>query len=343
MRAVVIEKPGARPFVQSLARPAVRGGEALVRARAFSICGSDLEIVDGARVEPFVSYPVVPGHEWSGTVVELGPGAEGRLQLDEQVVAEGIRGCHRCRACRAYAPALCVLGYSEIGFTEPGGGAEYVAVPVERLHRLPEAIPLSAAVLVEPAAVAVRALQAASFTAGESIAVIGAGALGLLILQVAAAMGANRTIAISRSSGTLERALRLGASAAIRSTEPGLRDSLKDVDVLVEAAGAAAAVELTLALAPVASRVVLAGVTGSSLPITVASDLFVFNGLSVFGVAGASPESWSKAISMLASTDVDLEPLITDRYPVSEADDAFERARVADPAVIRVVLEHDWS
>jgi L-iditol 2-dehydrogenase len=315
-------------------------GEVLVRSHAFSICGSDVELVTGVGGHPFVRYPVIPGHEWSGTVAEV-RSVDAGLSVGDEVIVVGIAGCGHCRSCLAATPALCREGYQELGFTRPGGAAEWVSVAAAQVHRLPPEVPLSAAPIVEPAAVAMRALQAAAFKAGERIAVIGTGALGLLVIELARAMGAAGTVAIARSDAKLQRALGFGADEAISTALLSDHKSLGDVDVIVEAAGTSEAVELALAIASPASRVVLTGVAGSEATINVASDLVVLKALRVIGVAGASVESWRAVLELVGPARIDLDRYVTDRFPLSAAAAAFERAASGGAEVIRVVVEHD--
>ena len=106
MRAVVIEAPRQEPEVRVVPRPEVLPGEVLVRSYAFSICGSDVELVTGVRGHPFVRYPVIPGHEWSGTVAEV-RSTDAGLSVGDEVIVVGIAGCGHCRSCLAATPGLC--------------------------------------------------------------------------------------------------------------------------------------------------------------------------------------------------------------------------------------------
>ena len=341
MAAVVISAPETGPEVHRLERPTAGAGEVLVRSHGFALCGSDLEILSGARTEPFVRYPVVPGHEWSGTVEALGEGVT-EIAPGDRVVVEGIAGCRACRSCLAGTPALCVRGYSEIGFTIPGGGAEFVAVPVSRVHKVPSTLTSSAAMMIEPAAVASRALRAVGLRPGDRVAVLGAGALGLLSVAIARAMGAGHVTAMGRSPERLERARAFGAHALIAAplgtTEPaaGL-----DVDVVIEAGGTASAVERAFAIASPAARVALTGVAGTGRTLTLASDLFVLKGLTVYGIAGADHAAWRFAIDLVSEARIPLESLITDRFPLDQSAAAYARAASGDPSVGRVLIEHE--
>lgn len=135
-RAVVIDSPGHLRVQPTEPRPP-GPGEALVRVAWSGICGSDREVFTGRRPAEFVRYPVVPGHEWSGTVVEVGADVAGDL-AGRHVVGEGFRNCQVCEACRRGQNNLCSGGYDETGFTRPGAWADHLTLPARLLHVLPE-------------------------------------------------------------------------------------------------------------------------------------------------------------------------------------------------------------
>src|SRR6266540_3400289 len=158
-------------------------GEALVAVEAAGLCGSDLELLDGRRRPPFVRYPVVPGHEWSGRVAAVGPGVS-TVAVGHLVVAEGIRGCGRCGRCRNGQSNLCTTEYAETGFTHPGAFAEFVCLPEGLLHRLPDLADPELAALIEPSACVCSGLGGVDMRPGLAVAVVGAGPLGLLATSI---------------------------------------------------------------------------------------------------------------------------------------------------------------
>ncbi|MFE4661217.1 zinc-binding dehydrogenase, partial [Streptomyces hydrogenans] len=184
-RAVLVERPGAHRLV-TRPRPEPGPGEVLVRVAAAGICLSDREVYEGRRAPGYVRYPVVPGHEWSGTVEAVGPGVDPGL-AGRPCVAEGFRSCGTCERCRYGETSLCTAGYAETGFTEPGAFADRLLVPARLLHLLPYGSDLRAAALLEPAAVVAAAVRAGGPRPGERIAVVGAGTLGLLATRWLAA------------------------------------------------------------------------------------------------------------------------------------------------------------
>ena len=178
MKAIVIDAPEQIRLIE-VAIPIPRPDEVLVRSRAVGICGSDVELYKGSRPQGFYRYPLIPGHEWSGEVVELGERVRG-LSAGERVVVEGFLSCGTCRNCRSGLNNLCQAGYDEIGFTRPGGLAEYVAVPARQVHILPPDASFQEAALLEPAAVVAQGFLQVKPRAAETIVVIGDGTIGLL-------------------------------------------------------------------------------------------------------------------------------------------------------------------
>src|SRR5207342_1328886 len=183
MKAVVIERPHEVAFVE-VETPSPGPGDVLVRSHVAGVCRTDLEMLHGGLTDPrWVSFPLVPGHEWSGTVAELGEGVDD-LTVGDRVVCEGMIPCNRCRRCKEGETQLC-LNYDQIGFTRGGGYGEYVCVPRHVVHRLPDAVSFAAGVLVEPAACVLRGLERGRPQPGENVGVIGIGTLGSLAVTLA--------------------------------------------------------------------------------------------------------------------------------------------------------------
>jgi threonine dehydrogenase-like Zn-dependent dehydrogenase len=209
-RAVLVDEPGKVRVVEMSPRPP-GPGEALVRVAWAGICGSDLETVAGTRPAQYVRYPITPGHEWSGTVTAAGSGVRSDL-VGKKVVGEGFRACLMCAACRGGDTNLCMSGYSETGFTEPGAWADYLTLPARLLHVLPDTADLRSAALLEPAACVAAACLKLAVQPGERVAVVGAGTLGLLATQLLAAVHPGELTVIDRHTHRESLARRCGAT-----------------------------------------------------------------------------------------------------------------------------------
>ncbi|UGQ10855.1 alcohol dehydrogenase catalytic domain-containing protein [Yinghuangia sp. ASG 101] len=329
-QALVIDRPGESRMTAYTAS-APKPGDVLVRVHAVGICGSDREVFHGTRPEGYVRYPVVPGHEWSGTVEAVGEGVSDAL-TGRRVVAEGFRNCQVCDRCRAGETSLCTAGYEETGFTLPGAMADTVTVPARLLHVLPDDADPTAAALLEPAACAAAAALRADVRPGERVAVVGTGTLGLLSLQLLAASSPAELLAVGRHAAHADRARRCGATAF---TEPGSAPG--EFDVVVEAAGSPGSARAAAGMLRRGGRLVLTGIAGSGAAGLDPTDLVVRR-LDVRTVFGATPAAWAHAVRAFAAGLLDPSHLVTHRFPVTEFARAIELVGADDPEVGKVLL-----
>ncbi|MFB4316067.1 zinc-binding dehydrogenase [Actinomadura sp. 21ATH] len=331
-RRVVVERPGRFRVVQG-EPPEPGPGEALVRVAAAGLCGSDRELYDGARPAGFAGYPVTPGHEWSGTVEAVGPGADPDL-VGVKVVGEGYRGCGRCPYCRDGAPNLCSGGYDETGFTRPGAFADHLLVPARLLHVLPDGADLRAAALLEPAAVMAAATRLAALRPGETAAVVGAGTLGMLALQYLAAASPSRLVAIDPRTERAGPALAAGATAV----HPPGEAAEGAFDVVVETAGVTGTAHAAVALARRGGRVVLTGIPADPAD-AVPTTLLVTRALSLHTVFGAGPADWAYAVRAFGAGVLRPAALITHELPLDDYERALKLS--ASPDAGKVLLRPD--
>ncbi|MGX1882954.1 zinc-dependent alcohol dehydrogenase [Streptomyces sp. NPDC055287] len=332
-RSIVIERPGAHRLVTG-PPPGPGPGEVLVRVAAAGICMSDREVYDGHRDAAYVRYPVVPGHEWSGTVEGVGEGVGAEL-VGRRTVAEGFRACDTCERCRCGDTSLCSAGYDETGFTRPGAFADHVVVPARLLHPLAEDADLRAAALLEPAAVVAAAVRAGRAEAGERVAVVGAGTLGLLAVQLLAAGSPRELAVVDPREERGVRALEFGASDALAPEEAvGLAGRY---DLVIETAGAPSTAASSCLLARRGGRVVIAGMfapgaTGID-PVHLS-----LSQLSVRSVFGAPSSAWSFAVRAFRAGLIDPGPLITHEFPLEGFGDAVTLVGGGDPKTGKVLL-----
>jgi threonine dehydrogenase-like Zn-dependent dehydrogenase len=314
-RAVRIEAPGRLRVVAAEPQPPGPGA-ALVRIAWAGVCGSDREVFAGHRAPGYVRYPVVPGHEWSGVVEAVGPGVEPGL-VGRKVVGEGFRPCRRCAACRRGETNLCAADYRETGFTEPGAWADHLTLPAELLHPLAQDADLRAAAALEPAAcVAAAALKAATVP-GERVAVVGAGTLGLLAVQLLAATGPAELVVVHPQPARTELALRCGATRLV-SPAQAAAGAVGGFDAVIEAAGAPGTARLATTLARRGGRVVLIGLPAADPDPPSPAEL-VLGQLTVYTVFGASSGAWSHAVRAFAAGVLRPRLLITHELPLEDA------------------------
>ncbi|WP_007024293.1 alcohol dehydrogenase catalytic domain-containing protein, partial [Saccharomonospora iraqiensis] len=200
MRAVVVDEPGT-VRVAEVPDPVPGPGEVVVRVGACGICGTDLHIADGHF--PPTPYPIVPGHEFAGEVVALGPDVGAGRAVGERVAVDPSRFCGACGPCRAGRGNLCA-GWGATGDTVDGAFAEYVAVPAATCHRMPEGMTDRQGALVEPVSCAVHGLRRIGVEVGERFLVVGAGTMGLILSRLLRASGARVTV-VDRDPARLPR------------------------------------------------------------------------------------------------------------------------------------------
>ena len=347
MKAVLITGPGEAHLAE-MDIPVIRPEDVLIRSHAVGICGSDVELYRGIRPVGFYRYPIVPGHEWAGEIVEVGERVR-HLAPGDKVVSEGFLFCGTCRNCRTGLTNLCEAGYDEVGFTRTGGLAEYVAVPARQVHTLPHTCSLEEAALLEPTAVVAHAFLRAQPHAGDTVVVVGDGNIGLLAVQVARLFSpANIVLAGSRDE-RLEMARQLGATHTInaRQNDPEpLIHSLtggQGADLVFEGGTRPEGVETALRLARRGGTVVLEGIAGSGVHLSLESDVFVLKHLTTLGIFGANSAAWTYAVQLFSSSLLNLASLITHRFALTDYKVALDTIIGRQSKTLKVLLVHDWD
>lgn len=308
-------------------------GDVRVRVVTAGLCGTDYRIWTGDRP---VTYPRVMGHEFVGRVTAVG-GRSTRVTVGDRVVVEPNYSCGVCPLCREGNRNLC-LSRVAIGIDVDGGFAEEVCVPDRCCWPIPPEVSDADAMLTEPLAVVVRAVKRGQPRAGESAAVVGAGNLGLLALQVLRAMDA-RVLVIARTPARLPLATQLGADAVHATSEGPLPDAARafsgreGVDLVVETAGTPEAVAHALELVRPGGRVVLTGLPHDPTPVAFFSVVrreVTLTGSMIY------QDEFPEALAFVATGRVMTAPLVTHRFPLADIDAAFAAHR--DPRSIKVAL-----
>ena len=335
MRAIVIDRPNAVEL-RDLDTPVPGPGEVRVRSVLAGVCRTDLDILAGVLDSRWVRFPVVPGHEWSGVVDSVGADVTD-LEPGQRVVCEGNIGCMRCARCRAGDTHLCQR-YDAVGFTRSGGWGEFVVVPARILHPLPEHVSFEAAALVEPGSCVVKALERAKIAPAETVGVIGVGAMGALAIRIARLRSPAAIVAYGVREEELELARALGADEVVNVAAGEPDEGV--LDVVVETAGAVPAVELSTRVVREGGRVVLLGIAGQDEALTLPADRIPLRDLTVLGSVGYTTAAWAHMVSLLRERLVELEPIVTHRFPLERFEDAFALMNDRQGVVARIVLEH---
>jgi 2-desacetyl-2-hydroxyethyl bacteriochlorophyllide A dehydrogenase len=339
MKAVVVERPHEVRY-REVAAPAVGTDDVLVESRQAGLCRTDIEMMTGAFTDPrWVRYPVIPGHEWAGTVVDVGANVSS-VHVGDRVVCEGFITCNRCSRCRSGDTHWCE-SVEALGFTRPGGYAELVAVPEQIVHRLPEHVSFEAGVLVEPASVVLRGLEKARPGMGESVGVIGIGTLGALAIALLRLQSPSRIVAYGVREEELELARRLGATEVVLAEDGAQAEA--ELDLVVETAGAPVAVELATQLCRPGGRAVLLGIAGEGRTLTLVSDLLVAKDIALIGSIAYPASTWSRVVGLVSEGVLDLDPIVTHHFPISDFEEAVRLMDDRSGIVAKIVLEHETA
>lgn len=345
MKAIVIDGPNQVRLAE-VAIPAPEPDEVLIRSRAVGICGSDVELYKGTRPEGFYRYPLVPGHEWSGEVAALGERVRG-LSAGDRVVVEGFLCCGTCRNCRTGLTNLCEAGYDEIGFTRPGGLAEYVTVPARQVHTLQADASFQEAALLEPTAVVAQAFLHVGLRAAETVVVIGDGAIGLLAVQIAHLFSPAILVLVGSHDERLDMGQHLGATHTINSKNDDPEQLIytltqgRGADLVFEGGSRAVGVELSIRLAKRGGTVVLEGIAGAGTRLSLESDIFALKHLAVQGIFGASSAAWTYAVQIFETGLLHFAPLITHRFALPDYQAALDTVIARRTGTLKVLLVHD--
>ena len=332
MRAAVIVRPG-QVLVRDVQPPA--GGEhALIRVEAAGICGTDLKIASG---EVPAATGRILGHEITGWVEREGP--RGLVPAGTRVLVNPAVFCGNCDLCRRDLPQLCRHG-GLLGREADGGFADFVAVDERCLHPLPDGITGAEGALLQVLSTCVHAQSALSLQPDAAVVVVGLGVSGLLHTQLLQARGVRTIIGVTRSEWKREIALRSGASAVAAPDEAAdvvaSATGGRGADVAIECAGAAATLAQAMRLAGAGGTVVMFGTTAPDADGLPTYEWYLKE-LTILCPRAARPRDCDRAVRLCADGRLDLEPLVTARFPVERITDALTACR--DPRQLKVVLD----
>jgi len=343
MKAAVLHAIGDLR-VEEVEKPAITApDQALVRIRAVGVCGSDVHFYQRGRIGPYVvKDPVILGHESAGEVVEVGTAVTHLRPGDRVAIEPGVpdRTCWYCKTGRYnLCAAVPFMG------TPPWNGAfcEYVAWPADFCFKLPDGLSFEEGAMAEPLAVAMQGTKRGDVGAGQSVAVLGSGPIGLMTLQAARARGATRIIVTDIQQSRLELAGKVGATDLINAREADPVERVREltggdgVDVALETAGTVKTTQQACAMVRMGGVVVLIGMPGElefTMPVL---DIICreYDVRGVFRYCNCYPP----ALALLGARRVDVKSLITHRFPLAEAKAAVDCAKDRKDVAVKVMVE----
>lgn len=309
MRAAVVKSAG-EVGVETVDDPTPGVGEVVVHVAACGLCGTDLHILQG---EFAPTLPVIPGHEFAGTVVAGGPGVVGVHEGDRVAVDPSLY-CNECHYCRMGRNNLC-LRWGAIGVTAAGGAAEYVAVPAANCVLLPDHVDTTDATLIEPLACAVRGYDVLRSQLGAHVLIYGAGTMGLMMLRLAQRTGAVSVDVVDRNPDRLGLASRLGASTAVSSADEVERPH--GWELVVDATGNTAAIQDGIERVGPGGTFLQFGVADYAARATIEPYRIYNKEITITG-SMAVLHSYERAAELFATGVIDPAVFITDRRPLGD-------------------------
>lgn len=333
MKAVAKTKREAGLEVVEADTDKVEDDQVLLKMRSASICGSDLGFYNyTAAYQKFATVPVIMGHEFAGEIAAVGSNVEGFSEGD-RIAAESVIYCGLCKFCKSGMTNIC-QNFTVFGMQRNGGFAEYVSLNPKFLHRVPKGVSFVEAGIVEPLSVIVNALDdIASVRAGDSAAIIGPGPLGLFSAELLRSKGLEDILLI----GVGIDSFRLGIAKdklgyrTLNSEETSPEQVVKSMtdgygcDIVVVTAGAPAALKSAIPLVSKGGQVIVVGIFPEEVPIA-ASDL-VRRQIALKGSYGSSWKHYEQAVALLKHKKIRAEEIVTHRFPLDQAENAFQMAR----------------
>ncbi|MDR1385742.1 MAG: alcohol dehydrogenase catalytic domain-containing protein [Planctomycetaceae bacterium] len=344
MKAIVYYAPGDIR-VEDVPKPKCGDGELLVKTDACAVCGTDLK----SRIHgnPRIQAPLVMGHEFTGIIEQISPSAPETFYVGDRIVMATSVSCGQCYYCRRGWRNLCA-NIAPMGFSYPGGMAEYVTIPAAALKgghviKVPPHVEAKYAALAEPVSCAVNCVNQCNVQSGDSVLVMGAGPMGLLNAVVARATGASKIILSELNSLRREQAKTFDIDIVVDPETEDLANIVRQstdgvgADVVIVAAPAILPQEQSLSLVRKQGTVCLF----ASLPVgknmlNIDSRILHYGEIHLIGSSDSTPEHVSKAVDLIASEKLPVKKIASHVLPLEQIEDAFEL--MISGEALRVVL-----
>lgn len=332
MKALVVEGP-RRAVVREVEYPKPGPGEVTIKVANTGICGTDHHIFEGEFISP---YPLIPGHEFSGTIYELGVGVDAnKFVVGDRVCADPSLYCGACEYCLTQRTNHC-LHWEAVGNTVNGSMAEYVTVPARNVVKIPDEMSFEEAAFIEPVACVVHGLNRLQLQAGDQVILFGAGAMGLQLVQAMAHSGASRLVVVDISQEKLQLALEWGATEVVLSDELRPDRYPERFDAVVDATGIPSVIESALAYLGPAGKFLQFGVAPTDAKISI-SPFDLYNKDWTFLGSMAINQSFLPAFRWVKEGRIRVKPLLSQTIRLEEAVDFL--AQPKDPSLLKVQIK----
>lgn len=342
MKALVLREYG-RFVYEEVPEPSLSPDHVMIRVKACGICGSDVHGMDGSTGRRIP--PIIMGHEASGVIVAAGPEVH-HFQAGDRVTFDSTIYCGSCFFCRRGEINLCdnrrVLGVSCGEYRLHGAFAEYVAVPERVLYRIPDALSFDRAAMIEPCSIAVHAVDRCQVSINDTAVVVGAGMIGLLIIQALRLGGCGRIFAVDVEDAKLQLACRLGADVGLNSSKGDSAAEIRRLtedrgaEIALEAVGITPAVQTALASLRKGGQLVLVGNLAPMVDFPLQAA--VTRELTILGCC-ASRGEYPACLDMIARGKLDVDALMSAAAPLADGAAWFDRLYRKEPGLMKVVLK----
>lgn len=330
--------------VEEVDIPKIAKGELLIQNHVALTCGTDLKMF--LRGHRLATPPLIIGHEFAGTVEEVGEGVQG-FKKGMRIVSANSAPCMSCHYCRIGKPNLCDhLDEVLVGFSSPGAYAEYLRLPArivkQNAYEIPEDVPFEAAAFVEPLACVVHGIDLSNIKAGDLVFVIGAGPIGLMHVQLAKVRGAKTVVVADVSSERLQRASQLGADQLITSGDPAgqVRALTEDrgADVTIEAVGKTETWELAVRATRKGGTTVLFGGCPAGSAASIDTGLVHYGELTLKGVFHHTPRDVRESLRLISTGQIKVAPLVTHRMRLAQVEEALRLMQKGTAIKVAITL-----
>jgi len=340
MKQAVMTVPGEIAF-REVEKPIPRSDEVLIRVRRIGVCGSDVHVFHGQH--PYTDYPVVQGHEVSGTIAELGEEVTG-FEVGEKVTFTPQVTCGHCYPCLHGMYHICE-SLKVMGFQTDGAAQAFFPVDAEKVLKVPDHVSLDQAAMVEPVAVAVHALSRGGGVRGKKVLVLGAGTIGNLVGQVAKALGARAVMITDVNAYRLDKARACGLDFAVNPHEEHLEEGILSnfgpdrADLMLECVGVQETITQAIELARKGTTIVVVGVFGEKPRVDLG--LVQDHELSLVGTLMYQKRDFEQAIELMAGGELNLDEMITHHVAFEDYREAYRIIDEADGEAMKVMVTLD--
>lgn len=307
--------------------PKAPEGWVVIQNKFCGVCGTDVHIYHGEPGSADVNPPVILGHEYSGIVTEVGEGVT-NVKVGDHVTVDPNIYCGECEYCRQGKKQMCE-SMQAVGVTMNGGFAEYSVVPKAQAFKLDDSVPFEAGAMAEPVACCLHGIDIAGIRAGDTVCVVGGGAIGLILVQLAKLSGASKVVLSEPNALRRKIGSELGADFCVDPMQDGYLDEVVDflgekgADVVIECVGNNAAVQSAFDFAKKGATVLLFSVPKVDAEYSL--HLFdVFKKELTIKGSFVNPDTHSRAVKLINSGKINLMPIITHKYPIEKIEDAIK-------------------